>query len=66
VVSELPLRVVQVDVASGATHPWKEMWPPDRTGVWRMGAIRLTPDGAGYVYTYRSALGSLYVAEGLR
>ena len=62
----LPLSVDLVDVRTGVQRPWKELWPSERAGVWQMGWIRPTPDGAGYVYTSRSALGALYLAEGLR
>jgi len=61
-----PLLVDLVDVTTGVQRPWKELWPRERTGVWEMGSIMPTPDGTGYVYTSSSALGSLYLAEGLR
>jgi Tol biopolymer transport system component len=62
----LPVLVDLVDVSTGARRPWRELWPPERTGVWEMGGVRPTPDGASYIYNYSSALGSLYLAEGLR
>jgi hypothetical protein len=62
----LPVVVDLVDVTTGARRPWKELWPPERTGVWDMGGVRPAPDGASYIYNYSSALGSLYLAEGLR
>ena len=62
----LPLSVDLVDVRTGVQRPWKELWPSERAGVYDMGGIKPTPDGAGYVYSSRSSLGSLYMAEGLR
>ncbi len=62
----VPARIERVDVVSGARHPWKELRPADPAGVFGISSVVLTPDGRSYAYTFSSAIGSLYLAEGVR
>ena len=62
---ELPMRILKVDVQTGRKETWKELMPSDRAGVVWMDPL-VTPDGRGYVYTYKRLLTDLYLAEGLR
>jgi hypothetical protein len=62
----MPARVERIDVVSGATHPWKEPRPADPAGVFAITSVVVTPDGRSYAYTFSSALGSLYLAEGVK
>jgi Tol biopolymer transport system component len=64
--SALPLRVDAVNVETGRRTLWKEIRPPDPSGVEQVGPMRITPDGTSYVYSYRRALDELYLATGLR
>jgi Tol biopolymer transport system component len=64
--SELPARIFRVDADSGRRELWKEIAPADRTGLDRIDAIRMTPDGRAYAYGYTRILGSLQIAENLR
>jgi hypothetical protein len=61
-----PLRVEKVDVKTGQRTLWKEIRPPDPSGVEQVGPIQITPDETSYVYSYRRALDELYLATGLR
>ena len=61
-----PLRVEKVDVKTGRRTLWKEIHPPDPSGVEQVGPIQIAPDESSYVYSYRRALGELYLATGLR
>ncbi len=61
-----PLRVEKVDVKTGQRTLWKEIRPPDPSGVEQVGPIEISPDETSYVYSYRRALGELYLATGLR
>jgi hypothetical protein len=45
---------------------WKEIRPPDPSGVQQVGPIQIGPDETSYVYSYRRALDELYLAKGLR
>jgi dipeptidyl aminopeptidase/acylaminoacyl peptidase len=61
-----PLRVDIVDVKTGRRTLWKELQPPDPSGVEQVGPIQISPDETSYVYSYRRALDELYLATGLR
>ncbi len=61
-----PLRVELVDVRTGSRTLWKELRPPDPSGVEQVGPITISRDGASYVYSYRRALDELYLATGMR
>ncbi len=61
-----PLRVEKVDVKTGRRTLWKEIRPPDPSGVEQVGPIQIAPDEASYVYSYRRRLDDLYLATGLR
>jgi len=61
-----PLRVEKVDVKTGRRSLWKELRPPDPSGVEQVGPIQIAPNETSYVYSYRRALDELYLATGLR
>ncbi|HXM78948.1 MAG TPA: hypothetical protein VOA00_06935, partial [Thermoanaerobaculia bacterium] len=61
-----PGRVDIVDVTTGRRTPWKEMRPPDPSGVEQVGPMVIAPDEISYVYSYRRGLDALYLATGLR
>jgi Tol biopolymer transport system component len=61
-----PLRVEKVDVKTGSRTPWKEIRPPDPSGVEQVGPIQIAPDETSYVYSYRRGLDDLYLATGLK
>ena len=61
-----PLRVETIDVKTGRRALWKELRPPDPSGVDQVGPILISPDEKSYVYSYRRALDELYLATGLR
>ena len=60
------LRVDIVDVESGRRTLWKEIRPPDPSGVEQVGPIQIAPDESSYVYSYRRALDELYLATGMK
>jgi Tol biopolymer transport system component len=60
-----PLRVERVDVRTGQRTLWKEIRPPDPSGVEQVGPIMIAPDEKSYVYSYRRSLDELYLATGL-
>jgi Tol biopolymer transport system component len=59
-----PRKVDRLEIATGRREPWKELTPDDPEGS--ATAIRLTPDGRHYAYTYRRDESDLYLADGLR
>jgi len=60
------LRVLRVDLNTGKRQLFKEVEPPDRSGILALGPIHVTPDGKTYVYGFTRRLSDLYVVEGLR
>jgi Tol biopolymer transport system component len=60
-----PLRVEKVDVKTGRRILWKEVRPPDPSGVEQVGPMVIAPDEKSYVYSYRRALDELYLATGM-
>ena len=59
-----PRRVDRLEVATGRREPWKELTPDDPEGS--ATAIRLTPDGRHYAYTYRRDASDLFLVDGLK
>ena len=60
------LRVELVDVRTGRRTVWKEIRPPDPSGVDQVGPIMIAPDESSYVYSYRRSLDDLFLATGLK
>jgi eukaryotic-like serine/threonine-protein kinase len=63
---EVPLKVFWLDVRTGRKELWRELMPPDATGITTIGRIVATPDGKSYAYSYIRSLADLYVVEGLK
>jgi hypothetical protein len=61
-----PARVELVDPTTGQRQPWKELTPPDPTGVDSIGPIVINADATAYAYSYKRLIEDLFVAEGLR
>ena len=53
-------------MTTGRRTLWKELNPPDPSGVQQVGPIMIAPDEKSYVYSYRRTLDELYLATGLR
>ncbi len=54
----------EVDLATGRRVPWKVLRAPDPDAG--IGAVRMTPDGATYVYNTWTGLTTLYLVQGLQ
>jgi eukaryotic-like serine/threonine-protein kinase len=63
---EVPLQVFWLDVRTGRKEPWRELMPPDPTGVTTISRVATTPDGKSYAYSYIRSLADLYVVDGLK
>ncbi len=64
--TKMPLRVYRLDLRTGRRELWREIAPPDSSGVLAVRALFITPDGRGYAYDYLRTLSDLYVVSGLR
>ncbi len=61
-----PWKIEIVDLETGARKLWKEIRPPDPTGLVALVALDIAPDGSAYAYSYSRRFSTLYLAEGLR
>jgi Tol biopolymer transport system component len=62
---ELPAKVWRIDLKTGERTLWREISPPDRTGVMGVASVRMTSDAATFAYSYYQRLSTLCVVEGL-
>ena len=64
---ERPLTLYRIDLASGRRERWKELAPPDLAGFleYQAGptAVRVTPDGRAYAYTFFTRQDRLTLVE---
>ncbi|HTR96774.1 MAG TPA: protein kinase [Candidatus Acidoferrales bacterium] len=63
--NELPARIERVDLRSGERTVWRDIAPPDPTGIYRIGRLRTSRDGAAHAYSYYMHLVDLHVVSGL-
>ena len=61
----IPSRVSRVNIATGERTPWREVMPPDPTGVVRISPVLVAPNGEAYAYTYGRFLSTLLVVTGV-
>lgn len=63
---EIPVTVYKYNLASGKKEEWLRLAPEDMTGVCQIAAIKLTPDGKTYAYSFLRESSDLYLMENLR
>jgi Tol biopolymer transport system component len=63
---EVPSVVYKFELATGRRERWKELSPPDVSGVTDMSSILVTPDGMDFVYEYGRTLSDLYLVNQLK
>jgi len=61
----LPSKIHRIDVNTGERKLWKELSAADPTGVEGITAVRMTPGGDCFAFSYAQRLNDLYVVEGL-
>jgi len=68
--ADAQLKIYRLDLRTGTRRLWKDLTPPYAAGIIDIGTdpgqVRITPDGQWYVYTLWTAVGELYMAEGLK
>ncbi|HSQ61505.1 MAG TPA: protein kinase [Acidobacteriota bacterium] len=62
---EIPCRVLRVEIETGATEPWMEIWPMVRSGVDGLNTVRMSADGERYACSYPMVDSTLFLARGL-
>jgi eukaryotic-like serine/threonine-protein kinase len=63
---EVPATVNRLDLATGRKQLWKQLVPPDVSGVTDISSVLITPDGSNYVYEYGRTLSDLYLVNDLK
>jgi hypothetical protein len=63
---QMPARIHRIDLATGHREPWREVAPPDATGVYSVRGFRTARAEETCGYTYTIQLDDLYLVEGLR
>jgi hypothetical protein len=58
--------VNRLDLATGRKQPWKQLVPPDVSGVTDISSVLITPDGNNHVYEYGRTLSDLYLVNDLK
>ena len=64
--SDIPSRIYEVNLATGAHRQIREFMPSDPAGLINMGPIQITPDGRHYAYGFVRVLADLYIVDGLK
>lgn len=59
------VRIMRVDVTSGARTEWVDIRPGDPAGILDVMPVHITPDGQTYAYGYRRFLSDLFIATSL-
>jgi serine/threonine protein kinase/WD40 repeat protein len=62
----VPAQVSRLDLATGQRTLWRELIPPDPTGIARISPVLLTPDASSYAYSFGRFMSTLYVVSGAR
>ena len=62
---ELPVKIWRMDLETGERKLFRELSPPDTTGVEGIANARMTPDGKALAYSYYQRLSRMYTVEGL-
>ena len=63
---ELPAKVYRLNIVTGKKELWRQLMPPDLSGVTDISSIFVTPDGRGYVYEYGRTLSDLYLVSDVK
>ena len=61
-----PTRIDRIDLETGERTPFREIMPPDTSGVFGLRGFRFMPDGKTFGYTFGVQLDELYLVENLR
>jgi serine/threonine protein kinase len=62
----VPALVYRVELGTGRRQLWKQLNPPDPTGINYIRPPHISADGKAYAYNYNRVLSSLYLVDGLK
>jgi DNA-binding beta-propeller fold protein YncE len=61
----IPTPIYRVDTVTGERTLWRELSPRDAAGVFAVDLVRVSADGAAYIYSIRRIVSSLQLITGL-
>jgi DNA-binding winged helix-turn-helix (wHTH) protein/dipeptidyl aminopeptidase/acylaminoacyl peptidase len=64
--ARVPAIVSRLTLSTGTVEPWREIAPPDLSGVANISSVAVTADGSAYAYSFARLLSDLYVVTGLK
>jgi DNA-binding winged helix-turn-helix (wHTH) protein/dipeptidyl aminopeptidase/acylaminoacyl peptidase len=64
--ARVPATVSRLTLSTGRIEPWREIAPPDLSGVANISSVAVTADGSAYAYSFARLLSDLYVVTGLQ
>ncbi|MET0553522.1 MAG: winged helix-turn-helix domain-containing protein [Vicinamibacteria bacterium] len=64
--TRVPATVSRLTLSTGRVEPWREIAPPDLSGVANISNVAVTADGSAYAYSFARLLSDLYVVTGLQ
>jgi Tol biopolymer transport system component len=63
---KVPAVLTKVDLESGVRTKWREVMPPEASGLINVGPVWPTPDARTIVYSHARLLSDLYLVRGAR
>ena len=63
---EVPAKVYEIELSSGKRKLWKELIPPDATGINFIRTPHISADGKWYAYNYNRVISDLYLVDGVK
>lgn len=64
--ARVPAVISRLTLSTGKVDPWREIAPPDLSGVANISSVAVTADGKAYAYSFARLLSDLYVVTGLQ
>jgi hypothetical protein len=64
--TEIPARILRIDVTANSYLVWKTVAPSDPAGVHQIFTMLLTGDAQTAIYSYERKLSEVYVVDGWR
>jgi eukaryotic-like serine/threonine-protein kinase len=62
----IPAQLDRISLDTGQRERWRELRPPDLTGVAPIDSVHVAENGTAYVYSYIRTLSDLYVVSGIQ
>jgi len=64
--TSVPARVYKIALSTGTRELWREFFPSDPAGVYKLAPIFTTRDGSGYAYNSLRTLSDLYIVQNVK